>query len=138
MFITQHIVFLRLWNINRSGRILLQINAGALDFSYMEGGFYIKFHLYNKVDKSKWILMAIYGPAQDDFKSTFLAELVRAYQENPLPTLIGGDFNILCKSSQKTNNPFNDQWPFLFNAAIDKFDSRLHGHTPYLFQPMKS
>lgn len=75
----------------------------------MQGGFYIKFHLYNKVDKSKWILMAIYGPAQDDFKYTFLAELVRACQENPLPTLIGGDFNILYKSSQKTNNRFNDQ-----------------------------
>ena len=34
------------------------------------------------------------GPAQDDFKPAFLAELVRTCQQNPLPTLIGGDFNI--------------------------------------------
>jgi hypothetical protein len=39
--------------------------------------------------------MVVYGLAQDEFKFAFLAELVQACQPNPLPTLIGGDFNIL-------------------------------------------
>ena len=79
----------------RSGGILLGINSAVLDLSFIaEGEFFIKFHLRNKSDDFKWILMAVYGPAQDDFKPAFLAELVRTCQQNPLPTLIGGDFNI--------------------------------------------
>jgi hypothetical protein len=34
--------------------------------------------------------MAVYGPAQEDFKIAFLSELVRTCQQNPLPVLIGG------------------------------------------------
>ena len=66
--------------------------------------------------------MAVYGPAQDDFKPAFLAELVRTCQQNPLPTLIGGDFNIMRHSKEKNKTNFNPRWPFLFNAVIDSFD----------------
>jgi len=68
----------------RSCGILLGINATMLDLSVIvEGEFYVKFHLTNKIDKFRfrWILMAVYGPAQDDFKSSFLAEVVRACQQ---------------------------------------------------------
>jgi hypothetical protein len=34
--------------------------------------------------------MAMYGPAQEDFKTAFLSELVRTCQQNPLPISIGG------------------------------------------------
>lgn len=109
----------------RSGGILLSINAAVMDLSLIvEGEFYVKFHLRNKEDRFEWILMAVYGPAQDEFKSSFLAELVRACQQNPHPTLIGGDFNILRSSIEKNNKRYNDRWPFLFNAVIDSFDLR--------------
>ena len=89
----------------RSGGILLGVNADSFDLSLIiEGEFFIKFHLSNKSDKFKWILMAVYGPAQDDFKSAFLAELVRTCQHNFLPTLIGGDFNIMRSSKEKNND----------------------------------
>jgi hypothetical protein len=39
-----------------------------------------------------------------------------------LPTLIGGDFNILRSSKYKNNDRYVDRWPFLFSAAIDSFD----------------
>ena len=78
------------------------INSTALDLSLIvEGEFFIKFHLRNKSDDFKWILMAIYGPAQDEFKMAFLSEMVRTCQQNPLPTLIGGDFNIMRHSGEK-------------------------------------
>jgi exonuclease III len=109
----------------RSGGILLGINATILDLSVIvEGEFYVRFHLMNKTDKFKWILMAVYGPAQDDFKSSFSAELVHACQHNHLPTLVGGDFNILRHSGEKNNIRFSDRWPFLFNAVINSFDLR--------------
>ena len=66
--------------------------------------------------------MAVYGPAQEEFKTHFLIELVRACQQNPLPTLIGGDFNIMRNSREKNNDRFSDRWPFLFIAVIDSFD----------------
>jgi len=68
--------------------------------------------------------MAVYGPAQEEFKTPFLTELVRACQQNPLPTLIGGDFNIMRNSREKNNDRFSDRWPFLFIAVIDSFDLR--------------
>jgi hypothetical protein len=88
----------------------------------VEGDFFIKFHLCNKSDNFKWILMAVYGPAQDDFKTAFLSKLVCTCQQNPLPTLIGGDFNIMRNNKEKNNDRYSDRWPFLFNAVIDSFD----------------
>jgi hypothetical protein len=55
----------------------------------VEGEFFIKFHLCNKLDNFKWILMTVYGPAQDNIKMAFLSKLVRTCQQNPLPMLIG-------------------------------------------------
>ena len=40
------------------------------------------------------------------------------------PLLIGGDFNIIRRSSEKSNNRFNDRWPFLFSACIESLDLR--------------
>jgi hypothetical protein len=77
----------------RSGGIFLELKATSLDISMIvEGEFYIKFHLCNKLDNFKWILMVVYGPAQDNFKIVFLSELVRACQQNHLPTIIGQRF----------------------------------------------
>ena len=77
-------------------------NNTVMDLSFIvEGEFFIKFHLRNKSDDFKWILMAIYGLAQDEFKTAFLSEMVRTCQQNPLPTLIGGDFNIMRHSREK-------------------------------------
>jgi exonuclease III len=109
----------------RSGGLLLGVRDSTLELSLIvEVEFYIKFHLCNKSDKFSWILMAIYGPAQDDHKAAFLTELVRAGQQNTLPTLMGGDFNILRNSKEKNNDRYCDRWPFLFNAVIDSFDLR--------------
>jgi hypothetical protein len=97
---------------------LLGINVAILDLSFVaEGEFYIKFHLCSKADEFMWILMVVYGPSQDRLQVYLLAEFQRACQENPLPTLIGGDFNILHDSSEKNNNMYNDRWPFIFNAV---------------------
>uniref|UniRef100_J3KUY4 Reverse transcriptase domain-containing protein n=1 Tax=Oryza brachyantha TaxID=4533 RepID=J3KUY4_ORYBR len=76
------------------------------------------------LDEAELSTSIFYRPAQNEFKSSFLAELVRACQQNQLPTLIGGDFNILRDSTEKNNDRFNNRCPFLFNAVIDSFDLR--------------
>jgi hypothetical protein len=75
----------------------------------VEGEFYTKFHLCNKINNFKWILMAIYGPAQEEFETAFLSELVRFCQQNFLTTLIGGDFNIMRNSKEKNNDRYSDK-----------------------------
>ena len=97
----------------------------VLDLSIrVEGEFFIKFHFRNKYDDFKWILMAVYGPAQDDFKSAFLSELVQTCELNHLPTLTLGDFNMMRHSKEKNKNNVNRRLPFLFNVVIDSFDLR--------------
>jgi hypothetical protein len=86
--------------------------------------YYVKFHLCNKSHSFKWALVVVYGPAQDDEKEGFLAEMVNMCSHEQLPTMIGGDFNILRSSKEKNNDRFNNRWPFLFNAFIDGLNLR--------------
>jgi hypothetical protein len=48
-------------------------DIGSID----EGDFYVKFHLRNKNNGFRWVLVAVYGAAQDKHKETFLVELVQ-------------------------------------------------------------
>ncbi|WVZ53716.1 hypothetical protein U9M48_004621, partial [Paspalum notatum var. saurae] len=66
----------------------------------------------------RWLLVSVYGPAQPESKEAFLNEL--AHLCSKLPMIIGGDFNIIRKPSEKNNNNYNDRWPFLFNALIGR------------------
>lgn len=104
----------------RSGGILLGIDLSVFDIGAIdEGDFYVRFLLLNKNDGFKWSLVCVYGPAQDNLKEMFLAELVNMASKVTEPILIGGDFNILHSSTEKNNDNFNPRWPFLFNAVID-------------------
>jgi endonuclease/exonuclease/phosphatase family metal-dependent hydrolase len=70
------------------------------------------------------VLVPVYGAAQDDKKPDFHAELVRTCDNETLPLLIGGDFNIIRRKEEKNNDNFNSRWPFMFNAIIESLDLR--------------
>jgi len=54
---------------------LLGVNADEFDVgSIEEGDFFVKFKLRNKRDNFKWVLVAVYGAAQPEFKEIFLVE----------------------------------------------------------------
>jgi hypothetical protein len=61
-------------------------DIGAIE----ERDFYVKFHLCNKSDNHKWALVVVYGPAQDEHKEKFLAELVNMFSHENLPLVVGG------------------------------------------------
>ena len=63
--------------------------------------------------------MIVYGDAQKEGKAAFLAELSRLYQDNPLPCVIGGDFNIIRNNAKKNKPGGVDHFSFVFNAIIE-------------------
>jgi hypothetical protein len=80
--------------------------------------------LKSKFEGFEWVLVPVYGAAQDSLKHEFLAELVRLCEGEPLPLLLAGDFNILRKPEEKSNNNYNPRWPFIFNAIIESLNLR--------------
>ena len=80
----------------RSGGILLGAKMDTMDvLAVSEGEFHVKLHIRNKADNFIWSLVAVYGPAQAEFKAAFLRELVNLAKDNPHPFIIGGGFNLL-------------------------------------------
>jgi hypothetical protein len=90
----------------------------------INGDFCVKFHLKIKRDNFEWALVAVYGAAQDRHKPSFLAELVRICENERLPLMVGGDFNIIRRKEEKNNENFYARWPFIFNAIIESLDLR--------------
>jgi hypothetical protein len=96
------------------------LDVGSIDV----GDFYVKFRLRDMKSDFKWVLVAVYGADQPEFKESFLTELVQSCSIEQLPLCIGGDFNIMWKNSEKNNDRFEERWPFLFNTVIDSLDLR--------------
>jgi hypothetical protein len=82
----------------------------------------VKFQIRSKKDGFDWLLIPVYGAAQESNKADFLAELVRTCENEQLPMLLGGDFNIIRRQEEKNNSNFNPRWPFIFNAIIKSLD----------------
>jgi hypothetical protein len=92
----------------RSGGILVGINTSTLLVKNVDNGdFCVKLHLRSKQDGFEWILVSVYGAAQDSRKPEFLSELVRLCDHVSLPILLAGDFNILRRPEDKSNDNFN-------------------------------
>jgi hypothetical protein len=109
----------------RSGGILTGINNDSLIVTkVIAGDSCVKFHLKIKKDNFEWALVAVYGAAQDRQKPAFLAELVRICENETLPLMVGGDFNIIRRKEEKNNDNFYARWPFIFNAIIESLDLR--------------
>jgi hypothetical protein len=102
----------------RSGGILLGVNLDWLDVGGIEDGdFFVKFRVRDRRSDFKWVLVAVYGAAQPEFKESFLTELVQACSSENLPLCIGGDFNIIRNSSEKNNDRIEER-------LIDSLDLR--------------
>ncbi|WVZ99657.1 LOW QUALITY PROTEIN: hypothetical protein U9M48_044920 [Paspalum notatum var. saurae] len=93
----------------RSGGILLGVDLEVFDIGAIaEGDFYVKFTLRSKHDDFKFVLYTVYGPAQQQNKQAFLAEMVNTCSKETLPI--------------KSPGVFDFKWPNLFNAVIDSLD----------------
>ena len=75
-----------------SGGMLMGINRESFEVeNIIDGDYYIKFVLRNKVDGFRWALLSVYGVAQEEHKENFLSELVSACTScGDLPFIVGG------------------------------------------------
>ena len=86
-----------------SGGMLIGINMATIQVKNMDvGDFCVKLYVKSKFDGFEWALVSVYGAAQDDKINQFLAEFVRMCENEPLPLMAAGDFNIIRRPSEKT------------------------------------
>jgi hypothetical protein len=89
--------------VGRSGGILGGFRLSRFDIQNTSmGKFHIKVTLLDLKLQLKWNLVIVYGAAQLEDKEEFLTELGTVCNEQSLPLLVGGDFNIIRFSSEKT------------------------------------
>ena len=85
-----------------SGGILLGINPSIFDIGFIsQGDYHIKFRMRNKVDSFQWNLIAFYEAAKVEHKESFLTEIVQCCQNETIPLLMGGDFNLIRGPNEK-------------------------------------
>ena len=92
--------------------------------NFDSGDFIIIANVFDKSLKKNWSLANVYGPAQDEFKDSFLAELSSFCFKAKYPVLIGGDFNILRFSSDKNKKFHDNNFSSVFNLIINSYDLR--------------
>jgi hypothetical protein len=86
----------------RSGGILYGIKKEKFDIiKITKMDFSLSAEVHDKASGMDLRFVVVYGPAQDDRKNDFLTELAGICANTKIPTLIGGDFNILKSSSDK-------------------------------------
>jgi len=114
-------VYLWKWIPSRgkSGGILSGINTETCDVgSFVEGKYMLQLNIWDREKRMKWNFINVYGTAQDEHKYEFLSELANFCCQNKDPYLVGGDFNIIRFSSEKSNNGGMHRNTGVFNSII--------------------
>lgn len=75
----------------------------------------------SKEDGFTWQLVVVYGTPYFDFKMEFIAELHEVMENSSVPTLLGGDFNLVRSSGDKSDGIINANWSHLFNDWINRW-----------------
>lgn len=68
-----------------------------------------------------WEIIVVYGPADHSYTQLFLDELSSKLSLVNLPTVLGGDFNLLRHPSEKNNSNFSWSRAEVFNEFISNF-----------------
>lgn len=104
----------------RSGGLLLGVNSDVFEILNSElGRHYIDVLLKEKRFGATWHLVLVYGPAQVEDKENFLTEFARLCNGCQGPVVIGGDFNIIRKITEKNKPCSLPRWSHIFNSIIE-------------------
>ena len=68
-----------------------------------------------------WKLVVIYGSPYEEGEQEFIDELHSIMSTWSGPTMLGGDFNLVRFSSDKSNGVFNHKWADAFNDWVSKW-----------------
>ena len=99
--------------------MLIGMNTATIHVKNADvGDFCVKLYFKSTGDGFEWVLVSVYRATQDEYKPMFLSELVRLCENEPLSMLVGGDFNILRKPTEKSNDNYNPCWPIMFSMLF--------------------
>jgi hypothetical protein len=84
----------------------------------MSGQFFIRVDVLQLDNRKTWSFFVVYGPTDHRKSPEFLGELSWAVEACPFPLVLGGDFNLITGSEDKTNT--NIYWTRVhaFNGCI--------------------
>jgi mannosylglycoprotein endo-beta-mannosidase len=106
--------------VGRFGGLLLGVDTNYQKVLETETGkHFIRMQLSDKLSRLCWHLIVVYGPAQVDDKENFLAEFAQLCIKCKGAAVIGGDFNIIRKTSEKNKPCILPRWSHIFNSIID-------------------
>jgi hypothetical protein len=109
----------------KSGGILRGIKQEKFEIVRVdEKEFLLAVEVTEKSMKINLMLIMVYGPAHEDRRESFLAELAETCSKIKIPTLIGGDFNILKFSNEKNKTFTGNRYANMFNWIINSFELR--------------
>ena len=100
-------VFFWKWipSVGKSGGILCGARYDTLGVQTVQVGEYmILMNLWDIKKKCRWSIITVYGPAHENMKASFLAEMASFCNSIDGPYIIGGDFNILRHCREKINH----------------------------------
>ncbi|GJN39683.1 hypothetical protein PR202_gb28818 [Eleusine coracana subsp. coracana] len=105
--------------------MLCGVNLDRFDvIDFIPGDFSIATTIHDKRNKMDLKLVFIYGPAHGEGREQFLLELAQICNNNKLPMLIGGAFNIRRFCSDKNKPCSLNKWSDMFNHVINTHELR--------------
>jgi exonuclease III len=82
------------------------------------GEFFSSMKIVLRQDDFKWEIVNVYGPVKMERKASFLEELNQKISRMEDPFIIGGDFNLIRFSWEKSTGNVNQFWMSAFNDFI--------------------
>lgn len=106
-----------------AGGILMGVNSEKLEIlEHHVGAFFLSMVLKNKDDSFIWELISVYGPTEENLKSSFLDELSWHVKYANYPLVLGGDFNMYRFSFEKSNDNIDYRGMNRFNDFISNHE----------------
>jgi exonuclease III len=83
-----------------------------------KGEFFSSMSISSKQDNFNWEIINVYGPVHSEKKEGFLDELSRKVSRLSVPFIIGGDFNMIRFTWEKSSGNVTQMWMDAFNDFI--------------------
>ncbi|PUZ56665.1 hypothetical protein GQ55_5G345000 [Panicum hallii var. hallii] len=107
------------------GGILKGVKDSLLQVEeWIVGEYFIEATIKHRGNNFRWVVMVVYGPTQHEFSGFFLEELASRLENRILPTLLGGDFNLIRTMGDKSSGLGDAGLISMFNSFIEDFDLR--------------
>ncbi|PNT68276.1 hypothetical protein BRADI_3g38171v3, partial [Brachypodium distachyon] len=89
--------------VGHSGGILIAARDDIFDcIGASQVEFFLSMVVRNKISKLQWEVMNVYGPVLHERKAEFLAEISDHVLTNDVPLVLGGDFNLIRFSGDRS------------------------------------